>query len=188
MPMKMKEVLYVPGLKKNLLSNSTLDEKGYIVSFFDGQVIMWPRGNTFDDVVVIGVQEGGLYKLKGKSYLALIHDPMNCSQLWNRIFDHLHYKALPSVSNMVTRLPEIQEKIDSVCKSCAQGKNVKQSFPSIDSRAKRVLDIMHSDVCGPMSTASLREYVYYVYFIEDYSHKTWICLLKENNEVFGKFK
>jgi hypothetical protein len=66
-PMKMKEVLYVPGLKKNLLSISALDEKGYRVAFVDGQVLMWPRGKTFDDVVVIGVQEGGLYKLKGRS-------------------------------------------------------------------------------------------------------------------------
>jgi hypothetical protein len=64
-PMKMKEVLYVPGLKKNLLSISALDEKGYRVAFVDGQVLMWPIGKTFDDVVVIGVQEGGLYKLKG---------------------------------------------------------------------------------------------------------------------------
>jgi hypothetical protein len=55
-PMKMKEVLYVPRLKKNLLSISALDEKGYRVAFVDGKVLMWPRGNTFDDVVVIGVQ------------------------------------------------------------------------------------------------------------------------------------
>jgi hypothetical protein len=34
-PMKMKEVIYVLGLKKNLLSISTLDEKGYIVAFVD---------------------------------------------------------------------------------------------------------------------------------------------------------
>jgi hypothetical protein len=45
---------------------------------------------------------------------------------------------------------------------------MKHSFPSSDSRAKRVLDIMHSDVCGPMSETSLRRYVYYVYFIDDY--------------------
>ena len=37
-PMKMKEVLYVPDLKKNLLSISTLDKKGYRVSFIYGQV------------------------------------------------------------------------------------------------------------------------------------------------------
>jgi hypothetical protein len=39
-----------------------------------------------------------------------------------------------------------------------------------------------------MLTTSLSGYVYYVSFIDDYSHKTWIYLLKEKNEVFGKFK
>ena len=59
-PMKMKEVLYVPGLKKNLLSISSLDKKWFRVTFIDGQVLMFPRGNTLDDAVVIGVEEGGL--------------------------------------------------------------------------------------------------------------------------------
>jgi transposase InsO family protein len=186
--MKMKEVLYVPGLKKNLLSISALDEKGYKVAFVDGQTLMWPRGKTFDDAVVIGVQAGGLYKLKGRSDSTLIHDTMNPSELWHRRFSHLHCKALPSVRKMVTGLPKIQAKPDDVCKGCAQGKNVKRSFPSSDSRAKRVLDVVHSDVCGPMSTTSLSEYVYYVSFIDDYSRKTWIYLLKAKNEVFGKFK
>jgi hypothetical protein len=48
-PMKMKEVLYVPGLKKNLLSISALDEKGYRVAFVDGQVLMLPVIPTFRD-------------------------------------------------------------------------------------------------------------------------------------------
>jgi hypothetical protein len=65
---------------------------------------------------------------------------------------------------------------------------MKHSFPNNDNREKRVLEIVHSDVCGPMSTTSLRRYVYYVSFIDDYSHKTWFYLLKANNEVFGKFK
>jgi hypothetical protein len=59
-PMKMKEVLYVPGLKKNLLSISALDKKVFRVAFIDGQVLMWPRGKTLDYAVVIGVEEGGL--------------------------------------------------------------------------------------------------------------------------------
>ena len=64
--MKMKNVLFVPGLKKNLLSISTLDAKGMRVSFVDDQVLMWTKEKTIDDVVVIGEQEGGLYKLKGQ--------------------------------------------------------------------------------------------------------------------------
>jgi hypothetical protein len=84
-----------------------LDEKGFRVAFVDGEVLMWPKEKTFDDAVVIGVQEGGLYKLKGCFDLALIHDTVNSSELWHRIFSHLHYRDLPIVSNMVTRIPEI---------------------------------------------------------------------------------
>ena len=58
--LKMKDVLYVPGLKKNLLSSLVLEKKGFRVSFVDGKVLMWPKGKTIDDVVVIGVQEGDL--------------------------------------------------------------------------------------------------------------------------------
>ena len=52
--MKMKDALFVPGLKKNLLSISSLDAKGRRVSFLDDQVLMWPKGKTIDDAVVIG--------------------------------------------------------------------------------------------------------------------------------------
>ena len=57
--MKIKDVLFVPGLKNNLLSISTLEEKGMRVAFVDGQVLMWSRGKTIDDEIVIGDQEGG---------------------------------------------------------------------------------------------------------------------------------
>ena len=49
--MKMKDVLHVPGLKKNILSISTLDKIGFRVSFIDGKVLMWSKGKTIDDAV-----------------------------------------------------------------------------------------------------------------------------------------
>ena len=52
----MKEVLFVLGLKNNLLSISALDGKGMWVAVIDGQVIMWPKEKTIDDAVVIGEQ------------------------------------------------------------------------------------------------------------------------------------
>ena len=39
-----KDVLYVLGLKKNILSISSLDVRGFRVAFFDGQVLMFPKG------------------------------------------------------------------------------------------------------------------------------------------------
>ena len=58
--MKMKDALFVPRLKKNILSISALDAKGMMVAFVDGQVLMWPRGKTIDNAIVIGEQAGGL--------------------------------------------------------------------------------------------------------------------------------
>ena len=72
--MKIKDVLFVPRINKNLLSISELDAKGIRVSFVDGQVIMWPKGKTIDNAVVIGEQEGGLYRLKGQPEQYLVHD------------------------------------------------------------------------------------------------------------------
>jgi hypothetical protein len=186
-PLKIKDVLYVPNLKKNLLSISTLEDKGFRVAFIDGKVLMWPRGKTLDDAIVTGVQ-GGLYKLKGHSNSTLVHNTLNPSELWYIRFAHLHYKALPIVSNMITCLPEIQVDHEGTLKGCAQGENVKNPFPRSDNKAKAVLDIVHSDVCGPMSTTSLSGYVYYVSFIDDISCKTWIYFLKSKGEVFSKFK
>ena len=94
----MKEVLFVLGLKKNLLSISALDAKGMRVAFIDGQVIIWPKGKTIDDTIVIGEQEGGLYKLKEQ---ALIHDIVEPNELWHRRLAHVHYRALPIASKAI---------------------------------------------------------------------------------------
>ena len=50
----MKDVLYVLGLKKNLLSISALGKKGFGVAFVDGNVLMWKKGKTIGDEVEIG--------------------------------------------------------------------------------------------------------------------------------------
>ena len=69
-----------------------------------------------------------------------------------------------------------------------KGKNTKKTFPSSESKAKGILEIIHSDVCGPMSSSSLSGYVYYVSFIDDFSRKAWIYFMKKKDEVFNKFK
>ena len=94
----MKNVLFVPRLKKNLLSISALHAKGMMVDFVDVQVLMWPKGKNFDDAIVIGEQEGGLYKLKGQPEQALVHDSVEPNELWHRRLAHVHYRALPLAS------------------------------------------------------------------------------------------
>ena len=110
----MKEVLYVHGLKKNLLSISALDKKGFRVAFIDGQVLMWPKGKKIEDAVVIGEEEGGMYKLKGNSETTFVHESTDPSELWHRRFSHI--KALPHVKKVVMGLPDMKIKHEGICK------------------------------------------------------------------------
>ena len=100
----------------------------------------------------------------------------------------MHYRALPLASKVVEGLPEIQEKHEGVCKGCAKGKNTKKTFLGSESKAKGILEIIHSNVCSPMSSSYLSGYVYYVSFLDDFSMKTWIYFMKKKDELFSKFK
>ena len=73
----------------------------------DGEVLMWTKGKTIDDVVEIGVEEGGLYKLKGHIDSTFTTSTINPCELWHRRISHVHYKYLPIVSKVVTSLPKI---------------------------------------------------------------------------------
>ena len=120
--MKMKDVLYLPGLKKSILSISALDAKGFRVAFVDGQVLMWPRGKTIDDATIIEEQEGALNKLKGQPEQALVHDSIEPSKLWHQRLAHVHYRALPIASKAVSGLPEIRKNMKAFPKDVHKGR------------------------------------------------------------------
>ena len=55
-------------------------------------------------------------------------------------------------------------------------------------KSTRKLQIVHSDVCGPMHTESIGGCKYFVTFIDDYSRYCHVYFLKQESEVFEKFK
>jgi hypothetical protein len=184
----LSNVLYVPGLEKNLVSISFLEDKGNIIAFVDGKVLSWHKDSSIENARVIGTREGNLYRLLEHNEEALIHDEVNPNELWHRSYAHINYQALPFFKKMVEGIPELQFTHEGICKGCALGKNIKKPFPSINNRSKEILDLIHSDVCGSMLVRSLGGSLYYVIFLDDYSRKTWLYLLKTKDEVFIKFQ
>ena len=77
----LSNVLYVPGLKKNLVSISCLEDKGDRISFFDRKVLVWSKDSKIEDARVVGIREGRLYKLLGQNAQALVHYELNPSEL-----------------------------------------------------------------------------------------------------------
>ena len=89
---------------------------------------------------------------------------------------------------MVTGMSEVPPKHVGICKGCALGKNTKKSFSRSKNISKGILDLIHFDICGPMSSPSLSGCLYYVLFIDAHSRKSWIYFFKAISETFDKFK
>jgi hypothetical protein len=104
----LSNVLYVPGLEKNLASISCLKDKGNRIAFVDGEVLSWSRVSSIENARVIGTHEGRLYRLLERNDEALVHDEVNPSELWHRRYAHLNYQALPFLKKMVEEIPELQ--------------------------------------------------------------------------------
>ena len=87
--------MYVPGQKKNLLSISVLEDKGSRVIFMDNKALLWPKNINLNFTVVIGVREGGLYKVPKNFIKSMIHDIVSPCELWHRSIGHIHFKVIP---------------------------------------------------------------------------------------------
>ena len=122
-PLLITDVLHVPGLKKNLISVSSIEDKGFDVLFRDGQVLMYPKGSSVTSAKVIGVREGRLYRFLFQPCRALSHtvatSDSDLCELWHRRMAHLHHGALRVLREIVTGLPEFRER-ESMMR-CAMG-------------------------------------------------------------------
>ena len=123
---------------------------------------------SIEDAIVIGEEEGGLYKLKGHSETTLVHETTISSELWHGNISHINYKSLTHVIKVVTGLTDLNIDHEGTCKGCTRGKNIKNPFSKSEIiNNKGTLELIHSDVCGPMPSTYLSGYEYYVTFIDD---------------------
>jgi hypothetical protein len=109
-------------------------------------------------------------------------------ELWHRRMAHQHHGALGGLREVVIGVPQISTEHQDVCIGCALGKFTKVSFPNSETRSAEILDLVHTDVCGPMTRKFLSGCEYYLTFIDDYSRKTQIYFLKTKSEVFKRFQ
>ncbi|KAM1543967.1 hypothetical protein PS2_013233 [Malus domestica] len=74
------------------------------------------------------------------------------------------------------------------CECCLKGKMTKSPFTGKGERATEILGLIHTDVCGPMSTTSRGGFSYYITFTDDHSRFGYVYLMKYKSESFERFK
>ncbi|MCO5579590.1 hypothetical protein L7F22_033447 [Adiantum nelumboides] len=190
------DVLYVPGIKKNLLSVSSLAKNGLRVIFEDDRCIVRDRENGYS-LITTGTLENELFVLDHyeKQIQACIAETktraMQDAELWHARFGHVGYGSLMTLQrhNMVHDLSLLEMPPRHVCEGCVLGKMHRFAFSQDGSvRATRKLQLVHSDVCGPMRTPSVENSLYFVTFIDDFSRFCWVYLLKAKSDVFAIFQ
>ena len=72
------------------------------------------------------------------------------------------------------------------CWPCAGGKLRRRAFPPSQSVTRSKLELVHSDVCGPMSEPSIGGHRYFIVFVDDFTRMTMVAFMKAKSETFEK--
>ena len=111
----------------------------------------------------------------------------NTTMLWHCRLGHVGKKRMEKLhKDGVLKSFDI-DSFDT-CEACLMGKMIKTPFNGIVKRATELLEIIHTDVCGPMSTTARNGYLYFVTFTDDLSRYGYIYLMKQKSETFERFK
>ena len=189
----MYNVLHIPKLACNLFSVRAAAKRGNTIKF--GQSQCWIRGpkGTLNGM---GYSEGKLYHLKcevvaGKETALMVSGDLSDIDLWHQRLGHLNRQQLNTLVNrgLASGITLSTTSKLSFCEGCVEGKMQQKPFkPVMHQQSKRKLELVHSDVCGPLQVESIGGSRYFVTFIDDYSRCVSVHFIKHKTEVFEKFK
>ena len=210
---RLEKVLFVQDIRRNLISVKNLCQKGAKVEF-EGESV---RVTLNDRVIMRGNRdETGLFAVKEETTTnhneetqdesveendevdddeGRVEDievnNVNILQQWHERLGHLSYHQIIKLNetNKLEGLTkeELKKKID--CDSCEKGKKTTKKFKKINEiRTKERGEIIHSDICGPITPSTIGGNRYFISFIDDFTRKSWIFIIKSKDQALNKFK
>ena len=90
--------------------------------------------------------------------------------------------------SMLKGLPQLDVREDTISASCQYGKEHQLPYEDFKYRAKEPLDLVHSDVFGPIKQPSISSFWYMITSIDDFSRYVLVYFIKEKYEALSKFK
>lgn len=195
-PATLTRVLYVPDLSCNLFSVRAAVSKGSTVKFakdrcwirsYDGE--LRGVGNAVNKLYVLNCrQSSSSVNVEEEAHTACAAN----IDLWHQRLGHVNEQQLQAMlKEQTVEGIDAATSVDklSFCESCVKGKITRKPFPkSSGSKSTRKLQLIHSDICGPMQTPSLGGSKYFITFIDDYSRCCTVYFIRHKSEALEKFK
>lgn len=186
-------VYYVPDLRSNLFSVSKITDKGYEVCLNRDEAVVM---NKKSQIVLRAERKGNLYFVKDgeTGYKAdVTHEgkPSDKLRTWHEIMGHVNVSTLTQIQRRgVVKEMKFEESANLPgCEVCAKEKISRLPFKSTGGeRTKDILEIIHTDICGPLKIPSVSGAKYIMVLIDDKSRWRTVDFLKTKDECLKSFK
>jgi hypothetical protein len=156
--LNLNKCYYVPTLSMNIISGSSLLQDGYSFKSENNGCYIYMNNIFYGHAPVVN----GLFLLNLESNETHIHnieaksckvDSYNPTYLWHCHLGHIGVKCMKKLHS-----DGLLESLDfesfDTCEPCLMGNMIKTPLPGIMERATDLLEIIHTDVCGPMSVST----------------------------------
>ncbi|CAN1221891.1 Retrovirus-related Pol polyprotein from transposon TNT 1-94 [Linum grandiflorum] len=183
----LNDVLFVPSLRRNLISAGLLIKAG-LKLVLDANKLVITKNGVF---VGKGYMSGSLFvmdttttinkNVSASSYLVESFDK------WHSRLGHVNKNSIRLMKKMDLLSNLSGNNLSSKCSVCIESKFAKKTFFPVHKRVSSVLDLVHTDLAVFKDIESLGGKKYYITFIDDFSRYTKIYLLKSKDEAEDKF-
>ncbi|GJW23742.1 zinc finger, CCHC-type containing protein [Tanacetum coccineum] len=186
---------YAPSITRGIISVSRLYDDGFINRFELNNAISVSKNNV---VYFSAIPRDGVYEIEmscsntnDSSMYAVSNKRaklnLDSSLLWHCRLGHISKKRIEKLQHDGLLNSTDIESLGK-CVSCMSGKMARKPYSHQVERAKDLLGLIHTDVCGPFRIVSRQGANYFVTFTDDFSRYGYVYLLKHKHEVFETFK
>lgn len=181
---------YIPRLRNNIISLGQLDESGCQVVIQGGVLHVRDRHREF--LAKVRRSANRLYKitLTPAQPVSLLARTSDHTWRWHERYGHIAFDALRKLvkEGMVRGMPQL-DNVDQLCDACLAGKQRRAPFPlEAKYHAAGRLDLVHGDLCAPMSPPTQGGRRYFLLLVDDQSRFMWLVLLSTKDEAADAIK
>ena len=168
------DVFHAPGVQCNLFSVFTMLRLGF--SFcFDGSQLDFYLNKTLCGHGYLS-NDFSMLDLDHSSFSFIAHnDEISDSVMWHARLGHIGKDRLDRLDREGL-LGSITNVSLLMCEPCLAGKACRKPFGKAP-RATHPLELVHSDICGPMNVKAHNGISYFLTFIDDYSRFNYVYLI-----------
>ena len=178
----LKDALFVPSFPQNIFSVQAATQNGGSISFEKDKAELVTEDKTMRFPIL---KQGKLYYLHSNVSNVDV-DEVHLSQdlmSWHETLGHCNFDDVIKLENVVDGMKVVGKKTKRECETCVKGKMTNEINRSPRELVSTLLELVHTDLAGPITPNSHEGYKYAISFTGDFSGAMFVYFLKQKNKT-----